>query len=146
MTLATSTSAAAQQRDLGPASPLSQQVVRSFGATAVFNYKSPTCASNIRHYTHNALSYALDCVTDFESADLATQLLDAPEADKRAWKPAPQNGGREVPLKWSLSLVMRYLGRKGFWAGSIRGLQRRIGERPMLVDKGNAKVVGRGED
>lgn len=32
---------------------------------------------------------------------------------------ACQSGGREVPLKWSLSLVMRYLGRKWFWVGSI---------------------------
>lgn len=50
-------------------------LVKAFGATAVFDYKSPTCASDIRHYTHNALSYALDCITDFESTTICYAAL-----------------------------------------------------------------------
>lgn len=37
-----------------------------------------------------------------------------------------------MPLQWSLSLDMKYLGKKWGWVGSICGSQRQIGERRML--------------
>ncbi|KLU92794.1 hypothetical protein MAPG_11779 [Magnaporthiopsis poae ATCC 64411] len=48
-------------------SPKNFDLVRSRGANAVFDYRSPQCASDIRAYTRNNLEYALDCVTTVES-------------------------------------------------------------------------------
>jgi NADPH:quinone reductase-like Zn-dependent oxidoreductase len=44
-------------------------MVRSFGATAVFDYTSPSVGSDIRAYTDGRLRYALDCITDQASAE-----------------------------------------------------------------------------
>lgn len=35
--------------------------VKSLGADAVFDYKSPTCAADIKKFTNNRLRYAWDC-------------------------------------------------------------------------------------
>jgi hypothetical protein len=45
-------------------------LVKSYGAAAVFDYTSPTCASDVRAYTKNALFYALDCITDEQSVEI----------------------------------------------------------------------------
>ncbi|OAA66676.1 Alcohol dehydrogenase superfamily, zinc-type [Niveomyces insectorum RCEF 264] len=64
-------------------------LARSFGADAVFDYASPTCAADIRAHTGNALRLALDCIT----TDATTRLCY--EALGRA-------GGRYVALDvWS---------------------------------------------
>ncbi|PQE21370.1 Enoyl reductase protein [Rutstroemia sp. NJR-2017a BBW] len=43
-------------------------MVRSFGATAVFDYASPSVGSDIRVYTDGRLRYVLNCITDQASA------------------------------------------------------------------------------
>lgn len=43
-------------------SPHNFDLLRSFGADAVFDYRSPTCSSDIRKWTQNKLRYAWDCV------------------------------------------------------------------------------------
>ena len=45
-------------------SPHNFDLVRSFGADAVFDYKSPTCAAEIKEFTKNSLVYAWDCTGD----------------------------------------------------------------------------------
>ena len=39
------------------------ELARSFGADAVFDYTSPTCAADIRGQTSNMLRLAIDCIT-----------------------------------------------------------------------------------
>ncbi|KAF5007625.1 hypothetical protein FDECE_6058 [Fusarium decemcellulare] len=36
------------------------ELVKSYGADAAFDYRSPTCGANIKKYTKNALRYAID--------------------------------------------------------------------------------------
>jgi NADPH:quinone reductase-like Zn-dependent oxidoreductase len=43
------------------ASPHNFEYLKSLGADAVFDYKSPTCAADIKKYTGNKLRYAWDC-------------------------------------------------------------------------------------
>ncbi|EEQ30015.1 putative secondary metabolism biosynthetic enzyme [Microsporum canis] len=50
-------------------------LARSYGAVAAFDYTSPTCGSDIRNYTENALWYALDCISDDQSAAVCYAAL-----------------------------------------------------------------------
>lgn len=45
-------------------SPRNFDLVRSFGAHEVFDYKAPDCAADIRARCENALEYAIDCVAE----------------------------------------------------------------------------------
>ncbi|KAL9084931.1 MAG: hypothetical protein Q9159_004975 [Coniocarpon cinnabarinum] len=45
-------------------SPHNYKMMKSLGADAVFDYKSPTCAADIRNATNNNLIYAWDCTGD----------------------------------------------------------------------------------
>jgi NADPH:quinone reductase-like Zn-dependent oxidoreductase len=47
---------------IATSSPKNFDFVKSYGAEAVFDYNSPTCAEEIRSYTKNILCYALDIV------------------------------------------------------------------------------------
>jgi NADPH:quinone reductase-like Zn-dependent oxidoreductase len=44
-------------------SPHNFDLVKSYGAAAVFDYHSRTCAADIKDYTKNGLRLALDCIT-----------------------------------------------------------------------------------
>ncbi|KAI1312687.1 putative alcohol dehydrogenase [Xylaria venustula] len=45
-------------------SPHNFDLVKSLGADAVFDYKSPTCAADIKKYTQNRLTCSWDCTGD----------------------------------------------------------------------------------
>ncbi|KAL8364892.1 hypothetical protein RB595_003938 [Gaeumannomyces hyphopodioides] len=45
-------------------SPANNALCESFGASACFDYHSPTCGADIRLHTDGSLAHALDCVTD----------------------------------------------------------------------------------
>lgn len=47
----------------------------SLGAKAWFDYKSPTCGSDIRDATENTLAYALDCITDTSSMQICYEAI-----------------------------------------------------------------------
>ncbi|RDW76189.1 hypothetical protein BP5796_07010 [Coleophoma crateriformis] len=49
---------------LAVCSPYHFDLVKSLGAEEAFDYRSPTCGSDIRSYTSNKLAHALDCITD----------------------------------------------------------------------------------
>jgi NADPH:quinone reductase-like Zn-dependent oxidoreductase len=51
------------------------ELVRSFGADAVFDYTSPTCAADIRAHTRNSLRLALDCITTSDTTRLCYAAL-----------------------------------------------------------------------
>ncbi|KAI8626688.1 GroES-like protein [Xylariaceae sp. FL1651] len=50
-------------------------LARRYGAAAVFDYMSPSCATDIRTYTGNALFYALDCISDAQSVEICYAAL-----------------------------------------------------------------------
>ncbi|KAF2471758.1 putative zinc-binding dehydrogenase family oxidoreductase [Lindgomyces ingoldianus] len=56
-------------------SPHNFDLVKSYGAEAVFDYRSPDCGAAIRAHTRNGLRYALDCITTTESMQLCYASL-----------------------------------------------------------------------
>jgi len=56
-------------------SPHNFDLVKSLGATAVFDYRSPDCAKQIREYTNNNLKYAFDTVSLEPSAKICADAL-----------------------------------------------------------------------
>ncbi|KAI0378987.1 zinc-binding dehydrogenase family oxidoreductase [Hypomontagnella monticulosa] len=48
-------------------SPHNFDIVKGYGASAVFDYSLPDIAERIRQHTSGRLSYALDCITDPDS-------------------------------------------------------------------------------
>ncbi|KAN0111048.1 GroES (chaperonin 10)-like protein [Hyaloscypha variabilis] len=56
-------------------SPRSFDMVKSFGADAVFDYASPTCAAEIQAHTRNALRLVLDCITTPDTTRLCYAAL-----------------------------------------------------------------------
>ena len=48
-------------------SPANFDLVQSYGAEKVFDYRSPTCGEDIRKYTENKLQYALDIITEVKT-------------------------------------------------------------------------------
>ena len=60
-------------------------LVKSFGADAVFDYKLPDCATDIRAYTSNSLRFAIDCIT-------------TPDTTKLCFESLGRTGGRYVSL------------------------------------------------
>jgi len=57
-------------------SPSNFDLVLGFGAEKAFNYRSPDCAKEIRGYTRNGLAYAIDCVSESDSAQLCYGAID----------------------------------------------------------------------
>ena len=47
---------------IATASPHNFDYLKSLGADAVFDYRSPTCAADIKSYTENKLRFAWDCM------------------------------------------------------------------------------------
>ncbi|KAL4746132.1 hypothetical protein BDW72DRAFT_197982 [Aspergillus terricola var. indicus] len=58
-------------RPIATCSPRNMALALKFGAEKVFDYNSPNCASDIKAYTNNELSYVLDCVTQADTTTLA---------------------------------------------------------------------------
>lgn len=56
-------------------SPHNFDLVKSYGASAVFDYKAPNCAAEIRKHTKNRLHYALDCISTAASMEFCYQAL-----------------------------------------------------------------------
>ena len=56
-------------------SPRNFDLVKSLGATEVFDYRSPTCIDDIRKYTRKSLKYVLDCVSEPETMEFCYQCL-----------------------------------------------------------------------
>lgn len=57
-------------RVIATCSPSSSDLALRFGAEKVFDYRSSTCAADIRAYTRNTLAYAIDCVSQADTTQL----------------------------------------------------------------------------
>ncbi|KAH9904343.1 GroES-like protein [Xylariomycetidae sp. FL2044] len=57
-------------RSIATASPGNFDLCLRYGAEKVFDYRSPTCAADIRAYTSNELEYAFDCIAEAETTQL----------------------------------------------------------------------------
>lgn len=56
-------------------SPSSATRAKQLGAVATFDYRSPTCGTDIREHSADSLALALDCITDTTSMNIYYQAL-----------------------------------------------------------------------
>lgn len=56
-------------------SPVNNALCESFGASACFDYHSPTCGVDIRLHTDNTLAHVLDCVTDAATMKMCYEAI-----------------------------------------------------------------------
>lgn len=56
-------------------SPRNEKLVRALGADFVFDYKSPTCAADIRSATNNRLAHAFDTIASNDSAQICCSAI-----------------------------------------------------------------------
>jgi NADPH:quinone reductase-like Zn-dependent oxidoreductase len=49
--------------------------VKSLGADKVFDYRSPTCAEEIRSYTKDSLKYVFDCISEGDSTKISVESI-----------------------------------------------------------------------
>ncbi|KAM5363073.1 hypothetical protein ACJA88_013716 [Fusarium oxysporum] len=56
-------------------SPTNNCLCESFGASACFDYNSPTCGADIRLHTDNSLAYVVDCVTNVATMTMCYEAI-----------------------------------------------------------------------
>nr|ESZ98297.1 putative protein TOXD [Sclerotinia borealis F-4128] len=56
-------------------SPHNFAYVTRLGATKAFDYNSPTCAQDIKEYTHDNLKHAFDCVSEASSPQITVAAM-----------------------------------------------------------------------
>ncbi|KAH6999234.1 putative zinc-binding oxidoreductase ToxD [Ilyonectria sp. MPI-CAGE-AT-0026] len=56
-------------------SPRNFDLVRGLGADVAFDYNSPTCSADIRHYTKDRLHYAFDCWSEGQSGAICVNAM-----------------------------------------------------------------------
>ncbi|EHA55861.1 hypothetical protein MGG_08391 [Pyricularia oryzae 70-15] len=62
-------------RAITTCSPKNFELVKSYGADAVFDYRSPTCAADIKKLTRNSLKYVVDPFSDLRTMALADEAM-----------------------------------------------------------------------
>lgn len=115
-------------------SPRNFELVKSYGAVAAFDYRSPTCAADIRALTKNSLRHALDCITGPESIQCCYAAIGRAGGKYTALDPYPDavaKTRRAVVADWILGPTM--LGKDIAWPAphAIKGS-------PELRDFGEA--------
>ena len=133
-------------RPIATCSPSNFELARSFGAENTFDYRSPTCAADIRAYTHNALAYALDCVSLVETTQLCYSAIGRAGGRYVALEPCREtitNTRRVVQASWLM--VLTIFGDKvaldGEYGREARPEDREFGSRlfaaaQVLLDRG----------
>lgn len=56
-------------------SPRNFEYVKSLGADAAFDYRSPTCAADIKAYTNGAIRHAWDCIANPDATRICVAAL-----------------------------------------------------------------------
>ncbi|KAK7538814.1 chaperonin 10-like protein [Phyllosticta citribraziliensis] len=64
-------------------SPRNFDLVHSLGASAAFDYNSPTCGADIRAHTQNSLYHAFDCVSEHSSPTICAEALSTETSSKK---------------------------------------------------------------
>ncbi len=130
-------------------SPHNFDLVKSYGAIAAFDYRSGTCAADIRAFTKNSLRYVLDCITTQESIKLCYAAIGRAGGKYTALDPYPEavaKTRRVVVADWVLGPTM--LGKDIAWPAPHGGQGsddfRKFGEEwtnvlQRLLDEGKIK-------
>ena len=62
-------------RPLAVCSPHNFELAQDYGAETCFDYRSPSCASDIKTYTKGNLKFVLDCITEVSSTTICYQAI-----------------------------------------------------------------------
>ncbi|KAK8126998.1 zinc binding enoyl reductase [Apiospora kogelbergensis] len=71
-------------------SPRNFELVKSYGAEAVFDYHQTSCPDEIRAYTKNSLKYVLDCISEPETMQFCYKCIGRLGGKYTALEPFPQ--------------------------------------------------------
>lgn len=71
-------------------SPNNFELVKSSGATAVFDYREKTCAEDIRKHTRNSLKFVLDCISEPETMQFCYKCIGRSGGKYTALEPFPE--------------------------------------------------------
>lgn len=147
-------------------SPRNFDLVKSYGASAVFDYQGPDCTAEIRKHTKNKIKYALDCISTTSSMQFCYQAMgraggkytalepysEAVARTRRVVKPdwimGPQMLGKEIrwpePHWRPASTEMGEFG--VYWTAVLRKLLDNglIRPHPIVVKQGGLPEVLRG--
>ena len=141
--------------------------MKSYGAEEAFDYKSPTCATDIRTYTRNSLRYVLDTVAEAEtmklcyaaigraggkytalelySEDLATRKMVKPD-----WVMGIEMLGKKIALEYGYArepnAELRVFGEKWFRQVQRMVDEGRIRSHPVRVMGGGFEGILQGLD
>ncbi|EAW08949.1 zinc-binding alcohol dehydrogenase family protein [Aspergillus clavatus NRRL 1] len=97
-------------------SPSNFELVKSYGATAVFDYHQETCADDIRKFTRNSLKFVLDCISEPETMQFCYKCLGRSGGKYTALEPFPEflhTRPKTVVPDWVLGPTL--LGKKLSW-------------------------------
>ncbi|KAF2657839.1 GroES-like protein [Lophiostoma macrostomum CBS 122681] len=103
-------------RPICTCSPRNNDLVRSYGAEEVFDYRDPDCAANIKKATKNNLRFALDCITTKESIGIIYKSIGRAGGRYTSLDPyweATAATRTSIKTNWTLGISM--LGRKITW-------------------------------
>ena len=95
-------------RAITTCSPRNFSLLKSYGAEEVFDYKSPTCAADIRAYTKNTLQYAFDCITEDDSMKICYGAIGRAGGRYTAVEPFPTRHKTRKAIRdeWILALTI----------------------------------------
>jgi NADPH:quinone reductase-like Zn-dependent oxidoreductase len=95
-------------RTIAVCSPRNFDLVKQYGAEAVFDYNIPTCGADIRAYTRNRCKYALDCITEASTMQLCYEAIGRAGGHYCSLEPYPerQHTRKAVHPDWVLGLTM----------------------------------------
>ena len=79
----------------------------------MFDYRSPTCAADIRAYTRNTLAYALDCVSQADTTQLCYAAIGRAGGRYVSLEPYRETVAASRPtVNPSFAMVLTMFGRK----------------------------------
>ncbi|PYI20234.1 GroES-like protein [Aspergillus violaceofuscus CBS 115571] len=87
---------------LTTSSPHNFTRLQQLGAAATFDYRSPTCGSDLRDHTANTLAFALDCISTTESMQICYEAIGRAGGKYVSLDPFPLNRHtrRSVRPEW----------------------------------------------
>ncbi|KAJ5517405.1 Trans-enoyl reductase lepG [Penicillium freii] len=89
-------------------SPHNFNRLQQLGAQATFDYRSPTCGSDLRDYTHNRLASAIDCISSTDSMQICYEAIGTAGGRYVSLDPFPLNKHtrRSIRPEWLFSFTM----------------------------------------
>jgi aspyridone synthetase trans-acting enoyl reductase len=131
-------------------SPRSMDMVRSLGAVATFDYNLPSCGIDIRSFTGDMLTRALDCVTTSETMSMCYEAISSKGGRYISLDPNSAHvkyTRRDVSADWvmAMSLTGNRVNLPGVYGRpaipTLRGLASRVFCRAEeLISRGELRV------